>query len=137
MNLYFQNLWQCMLISLFFERTQISDEELTQILEDISKEIGTMVQTATEQKEVIESEGAMSGVQSNRMRNLQKKLDQIDALKERVKKGEKLEVNQVTDQWNFGADAGAVPRFLGEGGCNEFLESKWGEDEMKSDEMTS
>lgn len=93
------------MLSLFLERTKISDEELTQILGDISKEIGTTVQTETGQKEVRENEGAVSGVQSNRMRNLQKKLDQIEALKERVKKGEKLEVNQVTDKWNFGSDA--------------------------------
>lgn len=104
-SLYFRNLWQCLLLSLIFERTQITDEELTQILEDISKEIGTTVQTTTGQKEVRENEGAASGIQSNRLKNLQKKLDQIEALKERVKKGEKLEVNQVTDKWNFGADA--------------------------------
>lgn len=89
-------------------RTDISEEDLNRILEGIRKEIslpslpGALASesssSSSQKKDDSDAAAAttvVSGLQTNRLKNLQKKLDQIEALKERQKNGEKLEANQV------------------------------------------
>lgn len=74
---------------------------MDRILEEIRREIslpGAIPSESSPQKKDDSDTPApivVAGLQSNRLRNLQKKLDQIEALKERQKKGEQLETNQV------------------------------------------
>lgn len=88
-------------------RTNIPEEDLDVILDKIRLEISLPEAIASESspQKKDESDTAaptpVAGIQSNRLRNLQKKLDQIEALKERQKKGEKLEANQVGDGGGF------------------------------------
>lgn len=97
-------------------RTNISEEDLERILEGIRLEISLPAAVSLEsssQKKTddgaAEAPTVVAGIQSNRLRNLQKKLDQIEALKERQKKGEKLETNQVGNCGFFELDLYCCP----------------------------
>ena len=81
-------------------RTDIPEDELDQIIQSIHAKFApppAAVPSAPNKSSGSErSDMAVSALESDkRVRNLRKKLEQIQTLKERQHKGEKLETNQV------------------------------------------
>jgi uncharacterized protein with WD repeat len=93
-------------------RTQIPDDDLEKIIENIHAHFKPASDKPAALPEESEASGGQAservlqsavtsavvtdGLDDRKLRTLRKKLDQIELLKERQKKGEKLEANQVS-----------------------------------------
>lgn len=89
--------FQLYLILCLYCRTEIPEEELVPILESISLGKKTEDQTpAAAATAAPKTVVVASPVTDGQLKKLHKKLDQIQSLKERQHKGDKLEVNQVS-----------------------------------------
>ena len=77
-------------------RTDIPEDELDEIISSIHAQFNSNV-TAAPSTASADDKSAVctAAVEDRRLRNLRKKLDQIEALKERQQRGDILETNQV------------------------------------------
>jgi len=77
-------------------RTDIPEDELDEIISSIQAQFNSSVTTVASNASVDHKSTVLTPAgEDRRLRNLRKKLDQIEVLKERQQRGDILEANQV------------------------------------------